>query len=104
MVFLFLLFGLPGLALAFMPFNGRPIYNSLPHFFKFLTAPKILIFHKEADRLANKGNLKDAQMASPPQKPKPDQPMESTDDRLKKVETLLRQTSSEERDIAGKLK
>ena len=104
LVFLFLLFGLPGLGLAFAPFNGRPMYNSIPHLVKFLTAPKLLIFHKEASNLGKNPSLKDAQMASTAPKPLSETPAESTDDRLKKVTELLRTTSTQEKDIAGKLK
>lgn len=103
LVFLALLFGVPALGLAFMPFNGRPIYNSIPKLLGFITSPKILIFHKEAMNLKSKDKLKDAEMANTQAMPVP-QPTESADERLKKVEALLKSTSVQEKDIAGKLR
>jgi hypothetical protein len=100
LVFLFVLFGIPALGLAFAQINGRPIYNSLGNFIKFLTAPKLLIFHKEA-HAASSAKMSDAQMASPvkvtaqvPQDPQA---------RLREVQDLLRKTNTEESDIAGRL-
>jgi hypothetical protein len=66
LVFLCVVIGIPALALAFAKVNGRPLYNSILVFFKFLSIPKKLVFHKEviltkidkqaddkADKLAN---------------------------------------------------
>ena len=101
LVFLFVLFGIPALGLAFAQINGRPIYSSLGNFIKFLTAPKLLIFHKEA-HAESSAKMSDAQMASPvkvevkvPQDPQA---------RLREVQELLRKTNTEESDIAGRLK
>jgi hypothetical protein len=44
----FLLFGIPGLLIAFAPFNGRKLYNTLPIFIAFLTRPRYYQFRKEA--------------------------------------------------------
>ena len=104
LVFFTLLYGLPALGLAFMPFNGRPIYNSIPKLFGFLTSPKLLIFHKEAQSLKSKTNLKDAEMTTTEQNPKPATTQESADERLKKVTELLRATSTQEKDVTTKLR
>jgi PrgI family protein len=100
-VFLFVLFGLPALGLAFAQINGRPIYNSIGNFVKFFMAPKILIFHKEAGA-ATSAKMSDAQLASPikPEEKAPQDP----EAHLKEVQELLRKTASEETDIAGRLK
>ncbi len=101
-VFLFVLFGLPALGMAFVQINGRPVYNSIGNFIKFFTSPKILIFHKETRALMPNGKMSDAQLSSPvkaeatvPQDPQA---------HLKEVQELLRKTVSEEQDIAGKMR
>jgi hypothetical protein len=100
-VFLFVLFGLPALGLAFAQINGRPIYNSIGNFVKFIMSPKVLIFHKEAN-VASSAKMSDAQLKSPvkaevqtPQDPQA---------HLKEVQELLRKTATEESDIAEKMK
>src|ERR1700722_16783619 len=47
----FILFGVPGLALAFYPFNGRSMYVSLGFLMRFATSPKFMVFHKEASSI-----------------------------------------------------
>lgn len=101
-VFLFVLFGIPALGLAFAPFNGRPIYNSIPKLIAFVGAPKVLIFHKEAHILKSMGKMSDAQLSSPvkAETKAPQDPQAN----LREVQELLRKTATEESDIAGKLK
>lgn len=97
LVFFGLLFGIPGLGLAFAKINGRPLYNTIGLFIKFLSSPKVLIFHKEASSLNNTSRLKDAGL-----KKQADQPVESASDpqaNLRKVQELLKSTANEERDI-----
>lgn len=100
-VFLFLLFGLPALGLAFVQINGRPVYNSIGNFIKFLTSPKILIFHKESRVTTSSQKMSDAQLSSPVKA----EAIASQDPQahLKEVQELLRKTASAESDIAGKL-
>lgn len=43
-----LIFGIPGVILAFAPFNGRPMYRSIPVFVAFVNNPKVLVFRKES--------------------------------------------------------
>ncbi|MDR3642095.1 MAG: PrgI family protein [Candidatus Doudnabacteria bacterium] len=104
LVIMCLLIGIPVLGLAFAKINGRPLYNTISYFTKFMLSPKVMVFHKEAVNLGSKSNLKDAQMASTQAKPAPTQPAETADERLKKVEELLRATSVQEKDVAGKLR
>lgn len=102
-IFLFVIFGIPGLGLAFAPFNGRPIYNSIPKLAKFLLAPKVLVFHKEVHTLSQHQKMSDAQTKSADPKPEVKTPQD-TQANIKQVQELLRKTSSEESDIAGKMK
>jgi hypothetical protein len=99
-VFLFVLFGLPALGLAFAQINGRPIYNSIGNFAKFIMSPKILIFHKEAN-VSGSAKISDAQLASPVKAE--DKAPQDPQAHLKEVQKLLRKTASEESDIAGKM-
>jgi hypothetical protein len=100
-VFLFVLFGLPAIGLAFVQINGRPVYNSIGNFVKFLTSPKVLIFHKEAN-ITSTAKMSDAQLSSPA-KAEAKAP-EDSQAHLKEVQELLRKTASEESDIAGRLR
>lgn len=103
LVFLVLLFGLPALGLAFAPFNGRPIYNSIPKLIKFVGSPKYLIFHKEAHVLTSNGKMSDAQLSSPAKAKAEAKAAQDPEAHLKEVQELLRKTAAEEQDIAGKL-
>lgn len=102
LVFLSLLFGIPGLGLAFAKINGRPLYNTLGNFVKFLSSPKVLIFHKEVHSLGSGGKLKDAQISAVPAEAAVS--AEDTQAHLKQVQSLLADTASKERDVAGKLR
>ena len=100
-VFLFVLFGLPAIGMAFVQINGRPVYNSIGNFIKFFSSPKILIFHKEAHILTANGKMSDAQLASPVKVE--DKVPQDPQAHLKEVQELLRKTGAEESDIAGRL-
>jgi len=102
LVFLLVLLGIPALGVAFAKVNGRPIYNSLGHFLKFLSSPKVLIFHKEAHGLRSASQLKDAQISESPVEAVV--PAEDTQAHLKQVQTLLADTATKERDVAGKMR
>lgn len=104
LIFLFMLFGVPALALAFVPYNGRPIYNTLGNFVKFLSSPKVLIFHKEARNMKSGKDLKDAEVASAKTSAEKVVPIADTQANLKQVQELLKKTASDERDIAGRMK
>jgi PrgI family protein len=102
LVFLFLLFGVPAIGLAFAQINGRPVYNSIGNFVKFILSPKLLIFHKEVNQFST-AKMSDAQLSSPAVKT---ETVVSQDPQahLKEVQELLRKTASQETDIAGRLK
>ena len=102
LVFLCLIFGLPALAIAFVPFNGRPIYNTVGLLFKFVTSPKVLIFHKEVQSLSA-AKFKDAQVASPAVVQEAVKTPQDTKANLKEVQKLLRETENRERDVIGRM-
>lgn len=43
----FLLVGLPALAIAFLKVNGRPLYRTFTHLVKFFIQPRQMLFHKQ---------------------------------------------------------
>ncbi len=104
LIFLFMLFGLPGLGLAFGKINGRPIYNSIGFFIQFYMSPKLLVFHKQpkiAAVSANKQKIEEkpglvTQVAA--------QTPASTRDNLRKIQELLRQTEDKEKQILSENK
>ena len=100
LIFFVLIFGIPALGLAFAPFNGRPIYNSIPKVIKFVSSPKVLIFHKEVHSLAAKARMSDVKIAKSPAEAAAKSDPKAN---LIAVQELLRKTSSEESDIAGKM-
>lgn len=104
LIFLFMLFGVPALALAFVPYNGRPIYNTIGFFIKFLSSPKVLVFHKEAMSIESAKSLRDAEVKSRAVEKIAIPTPQDTQANLKQVQELLRKTASDESDIAGKLK
>ena len=101
LVFLIILFGIPALGLAFAKVNGRPVYNSLGHFIKFLSSPKVLIFHKETQTLGSASRLKDAQISekAPDETPS----AETTQANLKQVQALLSSTASQEKELVDRI-
>jgi hypothetical protein len=103
LIFLVLVFGIPALGLAFAPFNGRPIYNSIPKVIKFYSSSKVLIFHKEAHTISSQSKISDAQLSKEPAQKAASPPADSKAN-LIAVQELLRKTASEEQDIAGKMK
>lgn len=94
-----LVLGIPGLLLAFMQFNGRPLYRNIPLVIKHFTGQKVLIFRKQStltqsvmlgeikldSKLTNKNSLD-----------------EDPRTRLKKIEYQLEQRAKEEEEILGK--
>jgi hypothetical protein len=99
-VFLFVLFGVPALGLAFATINGRPLYNTIGFFIKFMSSPKILVFHKEATGLSSNVKLKDvdlksktAEVTAAPSNPQ---------DNLRQVQELLRNTQNQEQELLNK--
>lgn len=100
LVFLFVLFGLPGLFLAFGKINGRPVYNAFGFVIKFIQSPKVLVFHKETSRLGGDAKFKNAELKSgrEVQVPKTETP-ETTQQHLKEVYSLLHNTRQQEEQV-----
>jgi hypothetical protein len=52
-----ILFGVPitiiGIGIAFIPFNGRQVYQMFPLFISFLTKPKVYIFRHTAPSISS---------------------------------------------------
>ena len=100
LVFFFLLVGIPALGLAFANINGRPLYNTIGLFIRFLSSPKILIFHKEVNSISNLKGLRDLQIVSSKTEEAP--APQDTKANLKKVQELLRATSQREEEVINK--
>jgi len=96
-IFLFVLFGVPALGLAFAKINGRPLYNTIGFFIKFASSPKVLVFHKEAAGLSSNTKLKDADLKS--KTPEVEAAPTNPQDNLRQVQELLRNTASQEQEL-----
>ncbi len=93
----FVLAGFPALFIAFFKLNGRPLYKTFPIFFKFLTSPKIMIFHKEGSQVSGSTKLVDANLQ--PKQKQEVMPKETTRTRLQEVGKLLQKQREEEEDL-----
>lgn len=102
LVLLFIIFGFPALALAFAKPNGRPAYKQIPFLIQFFTAPKKMVFHKEAVNFSSSIKLKDVEITNLIQTEVKSK--ESTKDRIKAVQDILEKQSEEERALAGKIR
>lgn len=98
LVFFFLLFGVPALGLAFANINGRPLYNTIGVFIKFISSPKVLIFHKEVNSISNLKGLREAETVNKKTEEKVQAPQDPRAN-LKKVQQLLRETSEREHQV-----
>lgn len=91
---------------AFATFNGKPVYNQVPVFIKFLTTPKNMVFHKEAGPLDDLNisaiNLQNTMEQSAARVPKI--ASESETNKLKRISMLLDQKSDEEYEIINRRK
>lgn len=97
----FLLIGVPALGVAFAQVNGRPMYKMFPYLYKFFTAPKILVFHKEARNFSALQQVKDAEVAAPVEKVVV---KESAKSKMSRVNEILRKNESKERELLQELK
>lgn len=102
LVILFLIFGVPALALAFAKINGRPVYKQLPFLLQFFTAPRRLVFHKESSNFAVNTKIKDVEI--PNSKEEQGQPKGTTQERLRAVQVILKKQQEEESQLAGKIR
>ncbi len=99
-----LLFGLPAVGVAFAKINGRPLYNSFSFLVRFITSPKVYVFHKEASTLASNAKMKDVQMKSNLQQSGGQE--KSTlgpEEKLMQVNTLLKKQAAEEKELAQRV-
>ncbi|MDB4940402.1 MAG: hypothetical protein JWO40_827 [Candidatus Doudnabacteria bacterium] len=104
----FILLGVPiallTLFISFGKFNGKPMYEGIPIFIKFLSAPKVMIFQKErnVDNL-NIGPITIEQIQAVTNKQQAaSMQVESAQSQLKRLSRLLDQKSTEEEEIINK--
>lgn len=102
LVILCLIFGLPSVALSFAKINGRPAYRQLPFLVKFFTAPKRLVFHKEAASFSVHTKMKDVELAK--RETQAGAALGNTQTRIREVQDILEKQREEERELAGKIK
>lgn len=98
LVFLCILFGIPALAFAFVPFNGRPIYKNMGPMLRFFSQPKLMIFHKEVQGKSVPVKLKDAELSTEAKEEKPTHKATFSE-----VQKLLSETDQKERDMIRKM-
>lgn len=96
LIFLSVLFGVPAISLAFAKINGRPLYNTIGFFFRFLSSDKMLIFHKEAKGVSSAINLKDAAIAN---KKEDQQQMVKKSPSIQEIQKLLAETEARQKEI-----
>ena len=92
-----ILTGLPSLALVFGKLNGRPLYSSAGNFVRFMFGPKIYVYHKEAKSLAS--DSAPIQIAEAV----PTKDNQATAVKIKELNYLLQQQSSEEKDLIARI-
>jgi hypothetical protein len=103
LIVLALFFGLPAMGLAFVKYNGRPIYNSFGQVFKFITSEKSLFFRKEIYGVGQGHKLVDAEITTVSQVVAENTPKDPKN-RLKEVQALLEKQSREEKELVGKIR
>jgi hypothetical protein len=82
------------LAIAFIKFNGRYVYNAVPLFINFITGDKRLIFEKSHD--VGDIDIKPVTIAQVRAANTPIVPEMPVQSRLKQITTLLEQKDNEE--------
>ncbi len=103
LVVMILLVGLPAIGLAFAPFNGRPMYRMLPYIFRFMTSPKMLIFHKEANDLGAATTVRDAELKSGEGQAAPKLSSSESKNRLMEINRTLEEQAAEEEQLLKRL-
>jgi hypothetical protein len=101
--FAIMIIGLPALGVAFGKINGRPVYDSFGFVLRFLTSPKILIFHKQVLSIGSNAKLKKAELASQAQQSETEVAAKPKD-RLKEIEKVLKKQAEEEKELASKFR
>lgn len=88
--------GIPAVLVAFMPFNGRPMYASAISFLNFLTRPRLYIFRKQALQQAKIVQVSDLKTS---EEDKPSQNSEDARNKLKKIQYQLEQRAKQEEEV-----
>jgi hypothetical protein len=101
------LFGIPitllTLYISFGKFNGKQVYEAVPVFVKFLTAPKVMVFQKERSVSdLNIGPITIEQINAVAAKAPSNVPQEEVQTQLKRLSRLLDQKNAEENEIVNK--
>jgi len=102
LVILFFIFGLPAVGMAFIKINARPIYKQIPSLIKFFTAPRRLIFHKEASSFSRGVKIKNVELNKEEAAPALSQG--DTKTRIREVQDILEKQREEERELVGKIR
>ena len=104
--FIFILFGVPialiGIVVAFVPFNGRQLYQTIPLFINFLSKPRVFVFRHvapsvESMHLSGKTNKKTSQLETAAAS------LENSQSALKRLSLSLDQKTQEESDLIGRI-
>lgn len=95
----FIIAGIPGLAIAFGQFNGRPMYASVTVFLNYWTRPKFFTFQKQAAS-STVSTVKDLEQKKPDLKTG-DATGEDARTRLKKIQYQLEQRELQEAELLG---
>ena len=101
LIIMVIIFGVPAMAVAFVKYNGRPIYNTLGNVTKFISSDKILVFHKEVRTLNRATKLKNAEV---PINIVETKQLSNPEDRLKEVRELLSKQQAEEKELITKIR
>jgi hypothetical protein len=104
---IFILFGVPlalaGIALAFVPFNGRQLYQTIPLFVNFLSKPRVYVFRHVAPSIEsmhlNKPTDKKPQTALDAASASLENPQSA----LKRLTLLLDQKTEEQTELISKI-
>lgn len=97
-IFFFVLFGMPALGLAFGKLNGRPIYSTFGFFLRYLSSPKVMVFHREAAQ-SRGNNFRDMDLEK--ENNIKNEPVSAGDTKahLRELEKLLKQTEDKEHEL-----
>lgn len=94
-----LFFGIPALGLAFIPYNGRPMYRMISRLIAFILSDKFLVFHREVYGMSSDTRLKNVEVteAEGPEVVS----AETTSNRLQAVSRILSQQAKAEAELVA---
>ena len=101
LVFFCVFVGIPAIGIAFAKVNGRPLYRMFPYVYRFMTSPRLYVFHKESRDFSGEENVKNVEVAPVAEKKVS---RETTVSRLREVNTLLEKQAAEEKQLSEQLK